>query len=82
MDLIDQLQEILAKRRLTPLFQPVVDLRERCIVGYEALIRGPSDSPLHAPLNLFDAANRAGKLAANNRSSIIGAIAPIILPSL
>lgn len=30
------------------------------IIGYEGLIRGPSDSPLHSPLNLFRVA-----LAAN-----------------
>ncbi|GAB6043449.1 GGDEF domain-containing protein [Endothiovibrio diazotrophicus] len=63
MDLTHELQEILAKRRLRPLFQPLVNLRERRIFGYEALIRGPSDSPLHGPLNLFDAATRAGRLA-------------------
>lgn len=63
MDLTESLQEILAKRRLHPLFQPLVNLREHRIIGYEALIRGPSDGPLHAPLNLFDAANRAGRLA-------------------
>jgi len=27
-------------------------------MGYEALIRGPSDSPLHSPFNLFDTAER------------------------
>ena len=62
MELNRLLQEIIAKRRLRPLFQPLVSLRDRRIMGYEALIRGPSDGPLHSPLNLFDAANRAGRL--------------------
>jgi diguanylate cyclase (GGDEF)-like protein len=30
------------------------------IIGFEGLIRGPSDSPLHSPLNLFKVANSAG----------------------
>ena len=30
------------------------------IIGYEGLIRGPSDSPLHSPLSLFKAAGQCG----------------------
>ena len=43
-------------------FQPIVDLAERRILGFEALTRGPSDSPLHSPLVLFDIAARCGRL--------------------
>jgi len=57
------LEEILASASLTPLFQPIVSLKENIIYGYEALIRGPSDSQLHSPINLFDAASRHGRLA-------------------
>lgn len=57
------LESILAEKSLTPLFQPLVAVDRHGIFGYEALIRGPSDSPLHAPLNLFDAACRHGRLA-------------------
>jgi diguanylate cyclase (GGDEF)-like protein len=46
--------------RITTLFQPIVDPRSRGICGYEALTRGPSDSWLHVPQNLFEAARRAG----------------------
>lgn len=60
---LKSLQEILEHRRLTPLFQPIISLHTQRIYGYEALIRGPSNSPLHAPLKLFDAAGRAGLLA-------------------
>lgn len=45
--------------RITTLFQPIVDPRSRGIVAHEALTRGPSDSWLHAPQNLFEAARRA-----------------------
>ena len=54
------LLEIIEQRRLTALFQPVVLMGKGEIAGYEGLIRGPSDSPLHSPLNLFRAANENG----------------------
>lgn len=57
------LEDILATVALTPIFQPIVSLKSHQIYGYEALIRGPSDSVLHSPINLFDAASRHGRLA-------------------
>lgn len=51
-----ELQHIIQQRALQPLFQPILSLSDAKIVGYEALIRGPSDSPLHSPLQLFKAA--------------------------
>lgn len=57
------LDDILQHVRLTPMFQPIVSIKENNIYGYEALIRGPSDSALHSPINLFDAASRHGRLA-------------------
>lgn len=54
--LLWRLKEIVAQRLLHALFQPVVNLQNGEIFGYEGLIRGPSDSPLHSPLNLFKVA--------------------------
>jgi len=54
------LLEIIAKRQLSALFQPIVDMRTGDVVAYEGLIRGPSDSPLHAPMNLFKLARANG----------------------
>ncbi|WP_226503387.1 bifunctional diguanylate cyclase/phosphodiesterase [Pseudomonas sp. MWU16-30317] len=54
---------ILAQGSLHSLFQPIVSLSERRILGYEALSRGPSNSPLHSPINLFAAARHAGRLS-------------------
>jgi EAL domain-containing protein (putative c-di-GMP-specific phosphodiesterase class I)/GGDEF domain-containing protein len=59
----EQVDEILASRQLTPLFQPIISIqRGGTVYGYEALIRGPSDSPLHAPAVLFAAARVHGRL--------------------
>jgi len=55
-----ELLEILARRQLSALFQPIVDLRSGAIIAYEGLIRGPSDSALHAPLQLFKVARACG----------------------
>lgn len=59
-DLKNELLRILQERQLTPLYQPVVAITHQRIIGYEALIRGPSDSPLHSPFNLFETAIRHG----------------------
>ncbi len=50
------LQEIIAQRKLSALFQPVIDLQSGEVIGFEGLIRGPADSTLHSPVNLFGAA--------------------------
>lgn len=56
--LLDELIAILDGEKLAPHFQPIVSLGQKEIIGYEALIRGPSDSPLHSPFVLFNIANR------------------------
>ncbi len=59
---LSALSTILAQSALHSLFQPIVCLSERRILGYEALSRGPSNSPLHSPINLFSVARQAGRL--------------------
>lgn len=56
------LERVISERHLTVLFQPIITNKAREIFGYEALIRGPSDTPLHAPVNLFETAVRHGRL--------------------
>ncbi len=56
-------RELLSARRLNVLFQPIVDMPAGEVFGYEALIRGPSDSMLHSPLNLFESATECGLLS-------------------
>ncbi|MCK9635074.1 GGDEF domain-containing protein [Methylobacter sp. Wu8] len=57
-DLRKEIINILDGKLLTPHFQPIVSLTHKKILGYEALIRGPSNSPLHSPFNLFTTAER------------------------
>ncbi|MGE8358740.1 EAL domain-containing protein [Pseudomonas sp.] len=60
---LSALGHILAHGDLHSLFQPIVCQSERRILGYEALTRGPSNSPLHSPINLFAVARHAGRLS-------------------
>lgn len=60
---LSALGNILAHGDLNSLFQPIVSLSEQRILGYEALTRGPSNSPLHSPLTLFAVARHAGRLS-------------------
>ena len=55
-----ELTQLMREGRIATLFQPIVDPRSRGICGFEALARGPSDSWLHSPQNLFEAARRSG----------------------
>jgi diguanylate cyclase (GGDEF)-like protein len=59
---LSALSSILTQSGLHSLFQPIVCLSERRILGYEALTRGPSNSPLHSPIALLSVARQAGRL--------------------
>ena len=60
---LSALGSILTQGGLHSLFQPIVCLSEKRVIGYEALSRGPSNSPLHSPLALFAVARQAGRLS-------------------
>lgn len=53
---------VIEEQSLRTLFQPIVDLKTRSVVAYEALTRGPEGSVLESPMALLDAARRAGRL--------------------
>jgi EAL domain-containing protein (putative c-di-GMP-specific phosphodiesterase class I)/GGDEF domain-containing protein len=53
-------RRVMEERAVTTVFQPIFGFREGRIVGYEALARGPAGSMLHAPQELFGAAQEAG----------------------
>lgn len=56
------LQEIIDHHGLYAVFQPIMNLKSGEFYGYEGLIRGPKDSPLHTPIKLFEAATRQNML--------------------
>jgi EAL domain-containing protein (putative c-di-GMP-specific phosphodiesterase class I) len=50
---------------LRPVFQPIFDLRDGAVVGYEALMRsGPADGELHSAQALLEAARREDSMVA------------------
>lgn len=53
------LNDVLEHGRVISLFQPIMNLHDAHVYGYEALSRGPSDSPLHSPDALLRAADHA-----------------------
>ncbi|MFC3152505.1 GGDEF domain-containing protein [Litoribrevibacter euphylliae] len=56
----ESLREIICQGSIQSVFQPIVDIRKQLVLGYEALSRGPSDSPLYSAGVLFETAERAG----------------------
>jgi len=58
--MLDLLTEIIQKRDLRAVFQPIIDMHNANIIGYEGLIRGPSNTQLHAPTKLFHTAKQYG----------------------
>jgi EAL domain-containing protein (putative c-di-GMP-specific phosphodiesterase class I) len=49
----NKLLEILAKKAISTVFQPIFNVRSKTILGYEALTRGPKNTELYSPDNLF-----------------------------
>lgn len=61
-DPVQKLHDVIEHQRLTVLFQPIIDLTNSSIIGYEGQIRGPSDDLLHSPVRLYRLAKQAGRL--------------------
>ncbi|MBI5890224.1 MAG: EAL domain-containing protein [Nitrosomonadales bacterium] len=77
------LRNIIEQRRLSALFQPIIDLKSGEFLGFEGLIRGPADSPLHSPINLFGAAAQQGlqlELEMLTRHTVLESFAKLNLP--
>jgi len=76
------LQEVLLADQLSTVFQPIVELRTRQVLGYEALSRGPAGSVYQMPERLFDMAAEADLVFELDRKCRRRALAAAIsLPS-
>jgi EAL domain-containing protein (putative c-di-GMP-specific phosphodiesterase class I) len=59
---LERLQEILVRERIVTAYQPILRLKDRTLLGFEALSRGPRGTPLEMPGPLFGLATRHGLL--------------------
>ncbi|MGQ7939860.1 EAL domain-containing protein [Paraburkholderia sp. D1E] len=55
-----RIDELIARRDLSAVFQPIIDFDDGAVLGYEGLIRGPAGTPLEAPFALFSQALAEG----------------------
>ncbi len=62
-----ELDRLIEHRLIHPVFQPILGFGARSYLGFEALARGPNDSPLHLPQALFDTAQKLGRAAELDR---------------
>ncbi len=56
----ERLQRLILKEEISTVFQPIYNLKDEKIMGYEALTRGPRGTALESPLNLFSTAREVG----------------------
>lgn len=61
-DVLVQFQKLIEEQQISSVYQPIVSLRDGEVMGYEALTRGPVDSPFHSPLVMFQYAEQQGEL--------------------
>src|SRR5207302_5565188 len=54
------ISDLLSRRSLRTLFQPIVNLRTGAVIAYEALSRGPVGHPLESAEQLLEGARRPG----------------------
>lgn len=57
-----ELLDIILNKKLQCVFQPIVDLKRKKTCAFEGLVRGPVQSSLYHPLNLFQVAGEQGVL--------------------
>jgi diguanylate cyclase (GGDEF)-like protein len=62
LGLMHQFRQMLEVPLLGSVYQPILDLRQGHILGWEALARGPQDSYFHSPQMLFDFAEEVGSV--------------------
>lgn len=74
VNLPESLANIIAEDQLEFVFQPIVDVSQGSVFGFEALMRGPERSPLRTPDALLEVAGASGRLVELERVALLGAI--------
>ncbi|MDO9050445.1 MAG: GGDEF domain-containing protein [Methylotenera sp.] len=59
---LNNLNEIISQRMLSSVFQPIINLSNGAVHGHEGLIRGPENTSLHTPFDLFNEANEKNRV--------------------
>lgn len=62
MSIYDELIHTLKHKSIRTVYQPIISLADGEVLGYEALSRGPRNSHLESPANLFDVADKCNRL--------------------
>lgn len=62
--IVRQLQQIIQKKNISMVYQPIVHMETGEVLGYEALCRGPKNTRFASPAMLFPAAEENGVLYA------------------
>lgn len=62
IDRLEVFEDLIANKRLTTFYQPIVSLHNGDIIGYEALMRGPEDSFLRSPVALIEIAKEYDRI--------------------
>ncbi|SDF80717.1 EAL domain-containing protein [Paraburkholderia phenazinium] len=68
------IEDLIARRDLSAVFQPIVEFDDGAILGYEGLIRGPAGSPLESPFALFAQASAEGCVLDLERAAAVTCI--------
>ena len=58
---VTAIRDVIRSRKLMPVYQPIVDLRDGSVLGFEGLVRPMPGSPFSNPGQLFSAAAAAGR---------------------
>ncbi|WP_319467041.1 bifunctional diguanylate cyclase/phosphodiesterase [uncultured Pseudodesulfovibrio sp.] len=60
----NRFNEIVEQKKISTLYQPILDFRTGTILGWESLTRGPLESSFRSPVVLFETAEQLGRLFA------------------
>jgi EAL domain-containing protein (putative c-di-GMP-specific phosphodiesterase class I) len=71
------LDEIIGGQQVVTLYQPILDLRTRAVLGHEVFTRGPAGGPFEEAERLFALAERTGRLVELERLCRVRAFASV-----